>query len=310
MDAALLLWTPLIAIAGFTASDLRVVHDLRGDHTRAIWIKQGSLGGGLVVLATLAVLGAPLAIALGAATIARLLLIAGLLIASGPADPLSPRSDIPSLLRDPRWLSLAGASVLAAVGGSADRALGLRYLSADAWAGYFALYEVFSKFWFIPYVLAPILFARTAAGLDVRRVGRWAFWGTAAAGALFAGGIAALLAAAPDLPRLLLGARLSAQTPDYAIVAFAAAVALNSLAQVRIAEIQGLGATRRALLVMGLSAVAAVVLFAVAARTYGAPGLLCAWLVKAILELALAMRPGRSGGEGEGARRMGGVHRR
>lgn len=291
IDARLLLWTPLIAIAGFAASDLRVLHDLRGRHASAIWIKQGSLGGGLLILAVLAAAGAPLPVALGAATLARLALI-GAIVPRRRTAPSGIRAvGVGSLLRDPRWFSLAGASVIAAVGGSADRVFGLRYLSADDWAGYFALYEVFSKFWFIPYVISPILFARTAAGLDARRVGRWGMLATAAAGTVFAIGVAVVLAAAPDLPRTLLGGRLSAHTPDLAIVAFAVAVALNSLAQIRIAEIQGRGSAHGALLIMGGGALAAVALFYFAARSYGAPGLLYAWLVKAVIELLLAYAP-------------------
>lgn len=132
-----------------------------------------------------------------------------------------------------------GASVIAAVGGSADRFFGLRYLTPEAWAGYFALYEVFSKFWFIPYVVTPILFTRTAGGRGSRSLARWALVLTTAGGVLFVGGIVASLMIQPAAPALLLGKRLSEHIPNPAIVAFAIAVALNSLAQIRIAELQG-----------------------------------------------------------------------
>ena len=190
-------------------------------------------------------------------------------------------------------MSLAGASVVAAVGGSADRVFGLRLLSPGEWAGYFALYEVFSKFWFIPYVLAPIIFARTASGLDARAVGRGARMATMAAGALFVAGVAAILLVAPGLPASLFGSRLAIHAPPSAIVAFAGAVALSSLAQIRIAELQGRGAAHRALVITGASAVATTALFYVAARSSGATGLLYAWLGKALIDLALAYFPVR-----------------
>ena len=196
----LLLCVPLVCIAGFGATDLRVVFDLQGRHAEAIWIKQGSLGGGLIILAIMAASGAPMPLALAVASLARIattLLVAVSATASrGPVSGVSLRD----MLRDPRWMSLAGASVVAAVGGSADRVFGLRYLSADDWAGYYALYEVFSKFWFIPYVVAPIVFARAAAGLDSARVGRLAWRMTTVAGMTFVIGVGATLLAAPGLP--------------------------------------------------------------------------------------------------------------
>lgn len=291
MDARLLLFTPAICIAGFGATDLRVLYDLRGRHGAAIWIKQGSLGGGLIILAALAMRGVPLLMALAVSTLARLLLILALLGSSSSSKPTRGFATSLALLRDPKWLSLAGASVIAAAGGSADRVFGLRFLTPQAWAAYFALYEVLSKFWFIPYVVVPVIFARAATGREAGAVTRSALVLTAASGALMTGMVATALWAAPGLPRLILGSRLSANIPDYAIVAFAAAVSLNSLAQIRVAEIQGRGGAHRAFALMAVGAAATVALFYVAVREFGAAGLLCAWLAKAVLELCLACAP-------------------
>lgn len=184
-----------------------------------------------------------------------------------------------------------GASVIAAVGGSADRFFGLRYLTPEAWAGYFALYEVFSKFWFIPYVVTPILFTRTAGGRGSRSLARWALVLTTAGGVLFVGGIVASLMIQPAAPALLLGKRLSEHIPNPAIVAFAIAVALNSLAQIRIAELQGRGAVHRVIVVSGIGAAISVALFYLGASAFGAPGLLYAWLAKSVVELCLVYAP-------------------
>ena len=287
----LLVCTPLVCVAGFAATDLRVLFDLEGRHAEAIWIKQGSLGGGLVILAALAATGAPMPLALGAASLARIVFV--LIVARtrvpGAASPAA--ITLGAMLRDPRWMSLAGASVVAAIGGSADRVFGLRYLTADAWAGYFALYEVFSKFWFIPYVVAPIVFARSAAGLDSGLVGRLAWRLTIAAGAVFVGGVSLALTVVPSLPERLLGARLDVGLPSLAIVAFAASVAIGSLAQIRIAELQGRGAAHRSLVVMATSAAITTALFFAVARSFGAAGLLYAWLAKSAIDLALTYVP-------------------
>ncbi len=283
----LLACTPFVCIAGFVATDLRVLFDLEGRHAEAIWIKQGSLGGGLVVVAVLAAGGVSMPLALGVASVARIAFTLGVARTgfAGPRDAAN--MSLGAMMRDPRWMSLAGASVVAAIGGSADRVFGLRYLSADAWAGYYALYEVFSKFWFIPYVMAPIVFARAAAGRDSATVSRLAWRLTAAAGAVFVIGIGAALLVAPGLPVRLLGSRLDAGIPPLAIVAFAAAVAIGSLAQLRIAVLQGEGAAHRSFAIMAISAAVTTVLFYGVARSSGAAGLLYAWLAKSLIDLAL-----------------------
>ncbi len=287
----LLACAPLVCIAGFAATDLRVLFDLKGRHAEAIWIKQGSLGGGLVIVAVLAAKGAPVALALGLASLARIAFTLACASADFAGTSQVTGAGLGAMMRDPRWMSLAGASVVAAVGGSADRVFGLRYLTADAWAGYFALYEVFSKFWFIPYVVAPIVFARAAAGLNSGHVGRLAWRLTTAAGAVFVGGVAVILLVAPGLPQRLLGERLDAGIPPLALVAFAAAVAIGALAQIRIAELQGRGAAHRSLVVMAASATITTALFYAVARTSGAAGLLYAWLAKSLIDLALIYVP-------------------
>lgn len=73
IDLRLLLFTPLLCVAGFAITDLRVLFDLNDRHALAIWIKQGSLGGGLIILAALAGMGTPLPAAV--ATVARLALV-------------------------------------------------------------------------------------------------------------------------------------------------------------------------------------------------------------------------------------------
>jgi hypothetical protein len=288
----LLVCTPLVCIAGFAATDLRVLFDLEGRHAAAIWIKQGSLGGGLVIVAVLTAKGTSVALALTVASLARIAFAfdvarMGFALANPPAGV-----GLGAMMRDPRWMSLAASSVVAATGGSADRVFGLRYLPADAWAGYYTLFEVFSKFWFIPYVVTPIVFARAAAGLDGGPVSRLAWRLTTAAGAVFVVAVGGTLLVAPTLPERLLGARLDAGVPPLAIVAFAAAVAIGSLAQIRIAELQGEGAAHRSLAVMATSAAITTALFYGVVRSFGATGLLYAWLAKTSIDLGLTyVRP-------------------
>ncbi|MDQ2861375.1 MAG: hypothetical protein M3T55_11775 [Pseudomonadota bacterium] len=187
-------------------------------------------------------------------------------------------------------MELAAVSVLAAAGGSIDRVLALRYLPAAAYASYYLLYEIFSRFWVAPYLLTPILFARLAGGRECGAFIRRAWVGTAAAGAVLVGAVAGLCVAAPALLSGFVGTSF-ALFP----IAFAAAVALGALTQLRIAELQARGAARRATLIVGLGAVFSGVVFFALIRRMGAEGLMLAWLVKSVAELAAATMGGRLG---------------
>ncbi len=295
LDPWLLAWLWPVCAAGFTATDLRVLLDLRGRHAAAIWLKQGSLGGGLLVMAALAWGGASLPVALGVATFGRLAIVAFAIKRNRGSDGYRLGGGVLEHLKDVRWLELAGASVIAAIGGSADRVFGLRFLAPEAWAAYYLLYEVFSKFWFIPYILGPIVFAKVARGKDARATARAAWRFTALAGATFVVVVASVAILVPDAPTRLMGSKLGAIAPAGTIVAFAAAVAINSLVQLRVAELQGEGRARRTLVVMAVSAAIATMLFWVSARGWGAPGLLVAWLIKSVFELGAVYFPhGRS----------------
>ncbi|MEO8926958.1 MAG: hypothetical protein ABI306_07320 [Caulobacteraceae bacterium] len=285
-----LLWLPAVALAGFAATDLRVLFDLRGRHAAAIWLKQGSLAGGLAVLAVLVGAGLPLFWAIGVSTGARLGLVAWV-VAALPSGKAPVRFTLMRrLLGDVRWMELAAASVVAALSGSTDRILALRYLPAPTYASYFLLYELFSRFWLLPYLLTPILFARLASGRESTVFIRRAWLGTAAAGAAFVAAAAGAVFLTPALLDRFVGTAFGPPA-----IAFAAAVVIGALTQLRIAELQGRGAARRAIVVVGLCAVFSAVAFFVMVRHMGATGLMMAWLVKSVVELAAAIMGGRPG---------------
>ena len=286
IDAAALMWTPGLCVAGFAATDLRVWLDLDGRHAAAIWLKQGGLAGGLAIVAALVWAGSPLAVAIGVSTLARLALVAAAALwlaarrnvsQTGSTAPVT--SQIIGLIADRRWLEFAGASVVGAISGGADRVFGLRYLSPEAWAGYYLIYEVFSKFWFIPYLLTPILFARRVAEGPRNAFTREAWRLAIGAGLIFLIAVIALVFLAPHLP--IAGLHLPLGPPA---VAFALAVVVAGFTQLRVAELQGAGASRRVLVAMGVSAVLSAALFFHGARAFGATGLMVAWLIKAAVE--------------------------
>ncbi len=273
-----LMLSPLPAVAGFWATDLRVVLDLRGRHASAVWLKQGTLAGGFALLALMVGTGVPLFWSALVSSLARL--VPPVLVALG--NDLG-RWKVGGFLRDARWPELAAISAVAAAGGSVDRVLALRYLPASTYAGYLVVYELFSRFWLIPYLVAPILFARLAAGDASRPLMSRAWFATSAMGALFVCAVAGVTVSAPAM-----AARLLAVSFEPAVIAFAAAVAVGALTQLRIAQMQGSGAVRRALLVTAFGTLVAGVSFFAGVRAMGVPGLYWAWLVKSVIEFAAA----------------------
>jgi hypothetical protein len=280
---AMLMLSPLLAVAGFWATDVRVVLDLRGRHAAAIWLKQGSLAGGFVLLAVMVGAGIPLLLSALASSLARLV----------PPVLIAARYEFGgwrfgAFLRQARWPELAGVSAVAAAGGSVDRVLALRYLPATDYAGYLVVYEVFSRFWLIPYLVAPILFARLAAGDASRALVSRAWFATSVMGVLFVAAVSGVALSAPALAARLLGGSFGPPA-----IAFAAAVAVGALTQLRIAQMQGSGAVRRALLVTVFGTVISGLSFFIGVRALGLPGLYWGWLVKSVIEFAAAIEWGR-----------------
>ncbi|MGI9169799.1 MAG: hypothetical protein ACR2FH_06420 [Caulobacteraceae bacterium] len=243
------------------------------------------------MLAVLVGGGVPLFWAIGVSTAARLAPVALVAAAIAPRTRAAWGRDLLwRQLGDQRWMELAGASVLAAASGSTDRILALRYLPATAYGSYYLLYELFSRFWLIPYLLVPVRFARVAAGQDSRAFIRRAWRLTLAAGMVFVAATAAVCFAAPRLLDRLVGIAFGPFT-----IAFAVAVVVGALTQLRIAELQGAGEARRVTLVVGVCVVCSAGVFFVFIRQMGAPGLLLAWLVKSVVELAATTVGGRGG---------------
>lgn len=287
LSLATLLTTPLIVIAGFWATDVRVLLDLRGRHARAVWLKQGSLAAGFVLAAILVGAGVPLLWAVLISTLGRLCLpvLAGW---TGQASTSATRSPV-ALLSNTPWIAFAGVSVLGAAGGSIDRVVALRWLPAADYSGYYLLYELFSRFWLLPYLITPILFARIAAGLGGGLFADWSWRFTWLAGLAFVVGVAGVAVCAPGLPHGFLGQNFGPPT-----VAFAGAIAISALTQLRVATLQAGGQARHALLATVAGALVAVVAFGFGVRQGGVDGLLWAWLLKSTVEFSVAMVGGRS----------------
>ncbi len=278
-------------VGGFWASELRVRLDLDGRHAAALWLKQGSLSLALLGAVAGAAAGWPTAAWLMLATAPRLL--AAIMLAERLAKPGDAPVTVGEMARDRGWAAMSLISIMAAIGGSADRLVGLGTVPPAALAGYVLLYELLSRFWALPYLAAPVLFARLAGGLESEPLRAALRRATLRLGALMIAGVALASALAGGWARVALGLPLG-----WPATAFAAAIVAAALTQLILAELQGLGATGRALMVAGVGAVLAPPLFLGFARAWGVEGLLLAWPVKSAAELALALGLARRGERG------------
>jgi hypothetical protein len=273
-----LLLSPLIAIAGFSVTDLRVLLDLRGRHAAAIGFKQLSASAGAVITAGLMILGMTAFWAILVACVMRLALVAP--FARGLTPWRRTFRSAWAMLADLRWLEFAGASILSSAGGSVDRIVAIRFLSAAALGSYYVVFEMFSRFWLLPYLLTPILFARRVNGEPSEGFLRLAWGTTALAGAAFLAGLAALTALDPRILEAVIGRPL-----DLASLGLAGAILIASFGQLRVAELQAGGRTRRVVYLLVFSLVCSAAIFWIAAREAGVRGLMWAWLAKAFIEL-------------------------
>jgi hypothetical protein len=288
---AVLAWLPLICAAGFWTTDLRVLLDLNGRHGAAIGVKQGVLSGGYVLAGIIVAAGSGLTAAVAVSTIVRAAAALGaapLVARSRPAERGEVWREARRLLADVKWVEFAATSVLGAASGSADRVVGLRLLPAAIFGAYYLTYETLSRFWVIPFLFAPIIYARSV-GIDRggRRVAQAAWLLSALAGV---GMIAALVFVFVVFPRLVpsvVGADLRAPT-----LALAAAVVIGAFAQIRLIELQAAGRTRVTLAVVATMTLISPVAFFLGAHAAGASGLMWAWLLKSSLELALLVAAG------------------
>lgn len=284
-------WVPAIVVAGFLATDFRVVLDVQGRYATAIWLKQSGLVLAFGLLAGLVGVGVSLEWAVAASAVARLAwTFAALIFVFRDAPPAETRAGAAELavgyLRHGVWWHLAAVSALAALSGSLDRVVALRLLSPADYNAYFIVYEITTKLWLLPYIVAPILFARHASGNINRRLLAVIHMAVGAAGSAYGLMIVLVAALAPRLFELITGLE---QAPVIALSGFVAAIVISSFCQLILIDLQARGAARAATILTLASLAASVVLFYGLSAGFGLAGLLWAWLLKSCLELILSL---------------------
>jgi len=292
MPLSALVWLPIVVLSGFLATDFRVLLDAQGRHTAAIWLKQSSLLIGLAVLACVVALGASLDLALAIAGVVRFAWTSILLAwmyrwaKLGDLDEARLLRSSAGWFLDRTWLDFAVVSALAAVSGSLDRMVALRLLPPQEYNAYFVLYESMTKLWLLPYIAAPILFARRASGwLNERLVLRlYALIGLT--GVAFVAGLIAMAASFPAVFQFATGLSTAPLGP---LALFGLGIVVSSFTQLILIDLQARAQARWATLVSIGSLVVSGILFYALTSRWGLSGLLTAWIVKSLVELGLSL---------------------
>jgi len=277
-------WTPILIIIGFITTDLRVIIDAGERYTHAVWLKQGSLSLGMLVLASAYMAGMSLDIAIGAALLSRLLWLMAFLLMEHHHFGRTATSIIEPLVsvEQRRWLDLALTSVLAAISGSIDRILVFMYLPAAEASSFFIISELLTKFWLLPYVLGPIVFAKWATGADGSSFTRGAHVIIVTAGVTFVTIVAFAVYLYPHYIRIILGEAFDV----YGIVLFSMAIVIVSTSQIYLAELQGRGRAKQVVNVFLFITILSVPLFYFCIQVFSLQGLYSAWVIKATIECA------------------------
>ena len=275
-----LVWLlPSMIFVGFLTTNYRIVLDCLERHSAAVSLKQLSLILGVVV----GVMPGLINVSIEQAIMITLCLRLALLLPFVWSLPLANTGERKptELVARGGWWQFTSISVVGTLSGSADRLMVASLLPEETGAAYYLIFEIVSKFWFLSYVLGPIIFAQAVRQSNAHFINQ----SVLAVGVL---GLAFVICVAFAVPVL------KNYFPDFfevlgvlTLPLLAFAVSMNGVAQLLASFIQGRGLASalvyRSTAVMILS----FPLFYYGTLFYGLSGTVLAWLVKSISELVL-----------------------
>lgn len=281
--ATLLLSTALVAIPGYLSTELKVFLDARGLFFRGILVKQAGLCFAYLTYIFCFAHNSGITAAAIIACFARTGL--GLCILASAIPMLSVK-----LLADPkRYFSLPSirpvmkfmlASIFTCISGSVDRVVALNVLDPLAASSYFAIFELLSKFWLLPYVISPIIYSKVATKnpSTSRYLGGTSIF-IAASGLLY---IVTTILIRSALPL----ARLPVPNVDVLAIGFmSTAMVISSFTQIYLTYCQALGKHRVVLSTIAVSMAASCLFFPLCYYLSGLNGFYAAWLLKSTSEI-------------------------
>jgi hypothetical protein len=280
VNATELVWAPVIVILGFLATDLRVALDASGQHTFAIWCKQGSLALAAVVPATALLLNYNLSTGIAVSCVARVAWTAVFwLITKGSTH--SAVTVKQHFFKRP-WGHFLFASCLGAISASIDRIIAIRFLAPGDAGLYIMIYEVMTKFWVINYLLAPLVFTEKIKSSVKNRISGISYILIGILGIIFLS--ISLLFSFFDIIDWPIN-----NLSFYALPAFTLAIVIAAWNGIITAELQALNRARHVSRSVAAGLVVSVVAFPTLLMLWGINGLFLAWIAKSIIEFGFLL---------------------
>lgn len=273
-----LLLVPIISALGFLATDIRVLLDAEGRYASAIWLKQGSLALAIACAAAALALGYGLDAGILLSCVLRLIWTAFFIQAC--TDAKWPRERLSTHMLSNRWSHFLLASGLGSLAASIDRIVAFRFLDAGMANAYILAYELLSKFWLLPYLLAPLAFVKAAQHGPGGGFARQCHMLIAAAGIPF-------LLAATLLPLVPLQTLQSANFTSWGLALFASAILIAAFNQILSTELQASGAAAAATASATTGLFVSALAFPLLLWLMGFNGLFVAWMLKSLAESAV-----------------------
>lgn len=269
-------------LIGLLSSELKVIFNNIGLHSSAIWTKQGGITFGILSFMCGIYLGFGLTISLIMYFLARIFWLALLFyrydkIRVGNKIVTFENADIAG------WQNMFALSSLAIISGNIDRILVAYFLVAGLGITYFLIYEIFTKYYVIAYIINPIIFVRYADGGDGLISVRNLLKVLCALAMISVGILILFVSYNPDFFNSVFNINIG----NLYIVVFFMAIVINSVTQTVSTLLQSWGYTEYLLKYSIIVTLVMFISFTFAITEFGLNGLLVTWLIKSLFEAAL-----------------------
>jgi len=269
-------------LIGLLSSELRVIFDSIGFHSSAIWTKQGGITLGILAFISSIYFGFGQSKSLIMYFLVRVFWLALLFYRYDKVR--LPNKIVTFANADiAGWRYMFGLSSLAVIGGNIDRIIVSYFLGANEVITYFLIYEIFTKYWLIAYIINPIIFVRYTVNSETSTSMRNLFQVLCSLSLISVGILIAFVNYNPNFFNNIFNINIS----NLYIVVFFIAIAINGVTQSVSTVLQSWGRSENLVkinmtvtVIMGLSFIYAIIEF-------GVNGLLVSWLIKSLFEVAL-----------------------
>lgn len=152
-----------LCFIGLMSSELRVIFDNNGNHSTAVWSKQGGISLGILFFSISILLGYGNVISLSVYCLARIIYLTLLF---NRINEINQSYKLISFEDNQisGWKMIFGLSLAAAISGNIDRVLISYILDPIVVLNYFLVYEIFTKYYLIAIIINPIIFVQYANG--------------------------------------------------------------------------------------------------------------------------------------------------